>query len=211
MTRTKIADVLAAAEQTHADDPERAEALQRARRFKTSWIELAEVLTDVRRNGQWRKWGHESFEEYAKKELHLQQQTVDKLTGSFAFLQRRAPEVLQRDGVTARVPSYQSVDFLRRAESQPDAPGEAVQAIHRRVIEDAAPLPSIAREYKEVVFPIDEGTKKTRDAAGIKNVATRLRELLGDTRAVPQKLAGEVASTLDRLLEALGVEAEQAA
>lgn len=203
---TKTLDAMAASEQAFADDPERREVLQRARRFKTSWIELAESLTVVRKSGQWKKWGHASFEEYAKKELHLRQETVDKLTGSFLFLQRRAPEVLSRDGVSAAVPSYQSVDFLRRAESQQGAPREAVQAIHKRVIEDAAPLPAIAREYKDVVFPIDEGTRKQRDQAGIKNVATRLRELLGETRAVPRKLAGEVTSTLDRLLEALADE-----
>ena len=208
---SKTDDAMAASEQSFANDPERREVLQRARRFKTSWIELAESLTLVRKSGQWQKWGHASFEEYAKKELHLRQETVDKLTGSFLFLQRRAPEVLSRDGVSAAVPSYQSVDFLRRAESQQGAPKDVVQAIHKRVIEDAAPLPSIAREYKDVVFPIDEGTRKQRDVAGIKNVATRLRELLGDTRAVPRKLASEVSSTLDRLLEAIGTDEEAAA
>ena len=82
---------MAEAEQAHADDPERAELLRRARRFKTSWIELAEALTQSRRGGRWREWGYASFEAYAKSELHLRQETVDKLTGSYSFLQRRAP------------------------------------------------------------------------------------------------------------------------
>ena len=113
--------------------------LARARRFKNSWIELAEALTETRKNGAWKRWGYESFEDYAKKELHLRQETVDKLTGSFVFLQKRAPEVLRRDGLTASIPSYQSVDFLRRAESQEDPPRDVVDPnSDARVIEDAA-------------------------------------------------------------------------
>ena len=50
MERTKTDSALAEAEQAHADDPERAELLRRARRFKTSWIELAEALTATRRS-----------------------------------------------------------------------------------------------------------------------------------------------------------------
>ena len=211
MDRTKIDRELAEAEEMNAGDPERAELLARARRFKNSWIELAEGLTQVRKNGRWKRWGHESFEEYAKKELHLRQETVDKLTGSFLFLQKRAPEVLQRDGVSASIPSYQSVDFLRRAESQEGAPEEAVEAVRKRVIEDNAPHATIVRQYADTVFPINESEKKQRDAAGLKNVATRLRELLGETRAVPKKLAVDVSSSLERLLEALDAAAERAA
>ena len=45
MHRTKVDAALAASEQAHEDDPERAELLRRARRFKASWIDLAESLT----------------------------------------------------------------------------------------------------------------------------------------------------------------------
>ena len=38
---TKTEAALEAAEREHIDDPERAEVLARARRFKSSWLELA--------------------------------------------------------------------------------------------------------------------------------------------------------------------------
>lgn len=203
MHRTKTEEALAEAEATHADDPERAELLRRARRFKTSWIELAEALTQAKRNGRWKDWGYESFEAYAKGELHLRQETVDKLTGSYSFLQRRAPAVLSRDPISEPFPTYQAVDFLRRAEESDTAPREAVEEIRRRVIDEAAPLGSVSRAYRDVVFPVDEDTLVARDVAGVKNVARRLRELLDATRAVPRKVASETAAALDRLLEAI--------
>jgi hypothetical protein len=209
--RTKTEAALEEAEMAHADDPERAELLRRARSFKSSWIELAQALTSVKRGGRWKDWGYDSLEAYARSELHLRPETVDKLTGSYTFLQRKAPSVLSRDSLSHPVPSYQSVDFLRRAESSESAPRDTVDEIRRRVLDDGASAAAVSREYRDVVFPIDDKQRKARDAAGLRNVATRLRELLGETRAVPRKLAGEVGGALDRLLEALEMDRENAA
>jgi len=203
MHRTKTEALLAEAETAHADDPERSELLRRARRFKASWIELAEALTRAKRSGRWREWGYESFEVYAKGELHLKQETVDKLTASYSFLRKRAPAVLERDALREPVPSYQAVDFLRRAEASDGAPPEAVEAIRKRVLEEAAPVAAVSRAFKDVVFPIDEGTQRARDVAGLKNVAKRLRVLLDETHAVPRKLAAQVSGALDELLQAI--------
>ncbi len=211
MSKTKLDAELAATEAAHRDDPERAELIARTRRFKSSWIELAEALTHVRREQAWQRWGHDSFETYAKKELRLRQETVEKLTGSYVFLQKRAPAVLRRDGIEEAIPSYQAVDFLRRAEERDDAPEDAVVAIRKKVLDDVAPLPTVARQFGDTVFPIGDAEKKKRDAAALKNVATRLRDLLADTRAVPRRLSAEVTSSLDELLAALAAGTERAA
>jgi hypothetical protein len=210
MHRTKTDAALADAEQSHADDPERAELLARARRFKASWIELAEALTAIKRSSGWRSWGYDSFEAYARNELHIRQETADKLTGSYSFLKRRAPAVLERDGLREPIPSYQAVDFLRRAEASDDAPKGALEEIRRRVLEDAAPAATVVKAFGSVVFPVDDEQRQAREVAGLKNVAKRLRELLAETRTVPRKLAGDVESALDRLLDALGREEEAA-
>src|ERR1700690_2228221 len=192
MVRTKTEAALAAAQIAHADDPERAELLGRARRFKASWIELAEALTQAKRGHRWKEWGFDTFEGYAKSELRLRQETVDKLTGSYSFLKRRAPGGLTRDALQEPVPSYQAVDFLRRAEASAHAPRDAVDAIRRRVLDDAAPAAALSRTYRDVVFPLDEPKRLERDVAALRNVAKRLRELLTGTRAVSRKLASEV-------------------
>src|SRR5260370_17975134 len=90
----------------------------------------------------------------------LRQQTVETLTGSFTFLQKRAPSVLARDGVREPIPSYQAVDFLRRAEANEDAPRGAVDEVRRRVIDDAAPAAAVTRAYPDVVFPTYEAGRR---------------------------------------------------
>ena len=211
MGRTKVEAELEAAEEEHMDDPERVELLRRARRFKSSWIELAEALTQAQRDGSYKRWGYESLDDYARGELHLRPETVQKLVGSFSFLKKRAPDVLSRDGVNAHIPSYQAIDYLRRAESEERAPAEAVDEIRKKVLEDGAGMKAVAKQFNDVVFPIDAATKRARDVAGLKNVATRLKELLGETRAVPRRLADEVGETLERLLTELAEKEERAA
>ena len=153
MLRTKTDDVLAASEIQHSHDPERAELIARVRRFKASWFELGEALTEIKRSEGYKKWGHASFEDYCKKELHLKRETADKLTGSFVFLRAKAPEVLRRDGRDAPIPAYQAVDFLRRAEEESNAPEETLTELRRHVLDEGTPLAKISRIYREAIFP----------------------------------------------------------
>jgi hypothetical protein len=210
MQRTKTDAALADAERSHADDPERAELLARARRFKASWIDLGEALTAIKRSGGWRQWGYDSFEAYAKGELRIRQETADKLTGSYTFLKKRAPGVLERDALREPIPSYQAVDFLRRAEASEGTPKGTVEEIRRRVLDDVAPAATVVRAFGSTVFPVDDEQRQAREVAGLKNVAKRLRDLLSGTHVVPRKLAGEVDGALERLLAAIE-SAEEAA
>ena len=129
---------------------------------------------------------------------------MEKLTASFLFLRRKAPRVLERDGVREPLPSYQSVDFWRRAEENRTAPPDVLEAIRQRVVEHSAPAGTLTKAYGEAAFPTDARTRRERDAAGIKNVASRLRALLMESRGVvPVNLAREATESLDRLLQAL--------
>src|SRR4051794_20118113 len=117
MHQTNVDRALAALEEQHADDPERATVLRLTRHFKASWVQLGEALAEVKRNKTWERWGYDSFESYSKAELKLRADTVEKLTGSYMFLHKRAPEVLQRDPLEA-LPSFQAIDYLRRVEEK---------------------------------------------------------------------------------------------
>jgi hypothetical protein len=202
MARTKTDDVLAASEIQHSHDPERAEMIARVRRFKASWFELGESLTEVKRSEGYKKWGYASFEDYCKKELHLKSDTADKLTGSFAFLRNKAPEVLRRDGRDAPIPTYQAVDFLRRAEEESQAPEETLTELRRHVLDEGTPLPKITRLYREALFPVDTEEQTEKRLQTLSTTISRLVELMAQARAdklVPEQLCAEVEEPLARL------------
>ena len=204
--RTHTEDQLAAAQAAHASDPERADMIARVRRFKASWFELGSALTEMRRTEQFKQWGFESFEDYCRRELHLKRETADKLTGSYAFLRRAAPEVLERSGRDAPIPSYQSVDFWRRAEEESEAPPETVDEIRRQVLDEGAELPKLSRIYRQVVFPIDAEDQADKRRQTLKQTIAKLVELLAQVREdklVPRDLCAEVEEPLQRLASAL--------
>jgi hypothetical protein len=188
--------------------------LRLSRRFKTTWIELGEALTRVKKAEAWKRWGYESFEVYAKNELKLRGDTVEKLTGSFMFLHKRAPEVLTRDPIETTLPSYMAIDYLRRIEEKAEAddsiPKQAVEEVRHKILEEGQPMAKVARLYKDTLFPTTEHQKKEAARKDIKKVATKLRDLLAETDALPKKVVSSVDTALDELLAELGGEAKAA-
>ena len=203
--RTRIDADLEARIQAFSGDSERVELLTRARRFKASWVELAESLSRLLKGGRWRDWGYASFEDYCKKELHLRRETAYKLTGSYAFLKTRAPEVLRRDGVSAPIPSVESVDFWRQAEDSPLAPRARapLAELEQAVVAEGAPAGALRRKYREVFFPVDQAAKSERDRQALLGTARRLVDLLAETRLVRRALVEDVEEQVGRLVQEL--------
>ncbi len=197
--------------------PERAGVVGAARRWTASWFELGEALSRVRRGEQFRAWGYSTFDDYCKKELHLRSDTADKLTGSFSFLRSRAPEIIERamtrddrgrfasdDGEREgnALPAYQAVDFWRRAE-EAGSPADTVDEIRRQVLDEGASLPRLNRQFREVLFPLDDATRTQKRKTELKSAASRLLELLAlgnDEELVPARLAAELEEPLQRLV-----------
>jgi len=206
-THTKVDAALAAAERRHSKDPERAELISRARRFKASWIELAESLSSCQKSQRYTEWGFVSFEEYYRKELHLKTATVNKLVGSYAFLRRTAPEVLERDGLSEPIPSIQTIEFLRRAEEAIEsgqAPSDLLSEVRRAVLDDSLTLGKLNRQFKESLFPSDaevEAKKRRKETLRLVQKLVEMLELLRDS--VPDSVIAQAESALRGLADVL--------
>ncbi len=204
---TKLDGVLAAAERRFASDPERADLIARTRRFKASWIELAEVLTACQRSQRYTAWGFPSFEEYYRKELHLKTSTVNKLVGTYAFLRKSAPEVLERDGIVHEFPSIQSLEFLRRAEQaaqEGQVPTDLLADVRRAILDDNLPAGKVNRQFKETLFPSDIELERQKRRRETVRLAQRLIEALSVLEdSVPPEVLSQAQAAIDRLLRAV--------
>jgi hypothetical protein len=200
--RTKTDRALADAEEAHMHDPERAEVIARVRRFKAGWYELAQSLTELRHGERWKLWGYPTFEDYCKRELHLKMDTVAKLTGSYVFLRNKAPEALRRDGSDAPIPTYQAVEFWRRAEEESDADEDTVREIRAKVLDEGLTAPKLSRIYRSQLFPDEAAEAAGKQKNGLKQAIDKVIELLAIAReqgSVPRALAAEVEEPLSRL------------
>lgn len=197
--KTKVERELEDAEARHEDDPVRAHMLRVARNFKASWIELAESLTETRKGGAWKKWGYASFDEYAKKELHLRQETVDKLTGSFSFLKARAPEVLQRDALEESIPTYQAVDYLRKAHERSEVieKPEVFSALYTQIVDDGVPLAKAKKEFEPTLYPRSRDEQKAKDETALRGMVVRMLDLVRGTKALTADTRRELTHALE--------------
>jgi hypothetical protein len=189
-----------------AGDAERVDVLGKARAFKRTWLELAEALTRVHERNAWERWGFDSFETYCRTELHLKRGTVEKLLGSFRFLETRAPKVLERnrEAPTAPVPSLQAVDFVMRAADRGAADSDTMREMERAAFDEGVEAPLLSRRFKEVAFPVDDAERRARVRGQLSSTARRLANLIADAdAAVPHEIAVTVEEALGQLLDAL--------
>jgi hypothetical protein len=190
-----------------SDDPERADTLQKARAFKRTWLELAEVLSRANDKRLWEKWGFSDFDAYCRKELHLRGSTVAKLLGSYRFLETSAPRVIERartDRYEAPIPSLPVVEFVQRATQTGAADAETLRSIHRVAFDEGAEAPVLTRQFGKLAFPQTDRERRDKLRGSIAQAARRLSSLIAEDGApVPKALAVKVEETIGELLEAI--------
>jgi hypothetical protein len=190
-----------------ADDPDRADTLQKARAFKRTWLELAEALNRVTEKKQWAAWGFSDFDAYCRKELHLRGSTVQKLLGSYRFLETSAPRVIERartDHYESPIPSMATVEFVEKATREGKADEETLRTIHRSAFEEGIEKPMLSKKFGELVFPQTDRDRKDKLRASIAQAARRLSALIAEDGApVPKKIAIHVEEVVGELLEAI--------
>lgn len=163
------------------DDAQRLELVERARRFKRAWVEMAEGLTLVNNSKAYERWGYGDIYEYAEKELRIRKPTVQKLTNSYMAVRRHAPKVLERDGVEHSMPSLEAVDYFVKASegegvSEKARRGDVLSELKAAIFDDVRPLAAVRKEFGPVLFE--------------KKASERERELLEKTRVAARRLLG---------------------
>lgn len=203
----KIEALLSRLEETGAE-PERLDALRATRRFKRSWVELAEVLVSVRKSGAYKRWGHDDFHKYCAAELHLRRATVDKLTVSFSTLQRLAPQVLEWDGVQKQVPSYQAVDYFAKAVDAParaandghkNAGREQLKELRHAVFDEGQSVGELRRRFDPIFHPKPRGADKLAVLDKADALARKLVELLPDVPGLSDQRVTSVEKAVSSL------------
>jgi hypothetical protein len=199
------------------DDGQRLELVQRARRFKRSWVEMAEALCWVRDTRAFERWGYADLHGYCKEELHIRPATVDKLTGGYATLQTHAPQVLARDGVAQQIPTIDAVDYFAQAlnpKENPKRPIEkpdagTIRDLKSAVFDDNKPVAVLRREFNPVLRPKPDGAdalermeKASAAARRLGGLLPQIDDLSPDVVARAERALNKVLDELDELIPA---------
>ena len=188
-----------------AADAFRHAVLLSARRFKSTWVELGKLLTQVRDQALYEGWGYPSFETYCLSELRIRKQTALKLTRSFSFLDKHEPKALERPELREAAPPFEVVEVLAGAEERGQLSAQDYTSIRDAIWNPDRPVSELKRELTDrfpapVVRPSSEQELKR-----LWTMAKRLHAELAAQKKVPRQ-AVQAAEDLARQLEGLVAE-----
>jgi hypothetical protein len=200
MARTPMIEVSAGAE-----DAFRVRVRTAARALKSSWTDLARLLTRVRDEGLWEGWGFPNFESYCTRELHVRKATALKLTRSWSFLARHERDLGSESDSTQPAPAFEVVEVLAGAEERGALSAEDYRSIRDSIWDEERPVAAVRRELNERFPPPPPERPPTQvHLERLARTARRLAEELRACRGVPSSvrshadaLAAEVESLVD--------------
>lgn len=190
----------------------RYQVLENVKNFKTSWVELGQVLYSVWKDKLYKEWGYQNFDTYAAKELGVRKQTAMKLLRSYYFLEKEEPGYLKKDYLESadanNIPTYESIDALRLAKNKKILDDSDYADIKHRVFQKGQDAREIKRDLtllmrqREELDP--EEAREKRKLSSLKRFVSVLKSLkrdLGEAKLVPVSILNE-AEDLIRKLEA---------
>ncbi len=196
-------------------DPDslRYKVLASAKQFKSSWIELGQMLFTVWKDRHWRGWGYLEFESYCLKEIGIREATARKLLHSYHFLEQEEPGFLEQQRETDEpqtpCPSYDAVYVLRSAKSAANTkklPETEYTKLRTKVLERAEEASEVRKELRmmqERLAPEDpEEAREKRRATSLRRLVTNLKtaESVAEAeRLIPPPLLKELKALVTKL------------
>jgi hypothetical protein len=186
----------------------RGQVIATARRFKGTWLEMAQLLKRVRQESLFAEWGHKDFDAYCRKELRIRKQTADKLAQTYSFLERHEKAMINAPE-KQRVPAFEVVEVLAKAEGAGRMSEKDYASIRDEIWKEPSPEAppkspaQVARSLNER-FPAPPPAPPEK-AVALKRFAQNARKLaqeLSGREDVPKALR-EKAAALAADLEAL--------
>ncbi|MFA5275856.1 MAG: hypothetical protein WC417_03065 [Candidatus Omnitrophota bacterium] len=163
--------------------------LENAKSFKVSWVELGRALYTVWKDKLYKDWGYSSLDAYAAKEIGIRKQTAMKLLKSYYFLEKEEPQYLDQEYIqnaqASRVPSYESVDLLRKAKSKKVLDAQDYAGIKKEVFENGKDAQEIRKDLTTLIRQRQE--LEPEEAYEKKRLAT-VRRFLGTLKALKKEL-----------------------
>lgn len=189
----------------------RYEALEAAKRFKTSWVELGRMMWTVYKDKKYREWGYLSFEAYCAKEVGIREATAKKLLHSYFFLEKEEPTILKQltEDPPAQLPNVDSVNMLRLLNQKQGAVSpEGYQKVRSYVLEKGKEAPEVRREVRSLMeAQVDPAeARESRRSSSIRRMIGTLKGMSQEFSAgklIPGKLLTEIDSLIKKLEELL--------
>jgi len=133
---------------------ERFLVLSAAKKFKSNWLDLGELLSDCLQKSCFKTWGFDNFDDYLKSELRIKPETAMKLIASFGYLKKHRPSMTSPSEVFKPIPDFKLINKLQDAVDSYDFSKKEVTELQESVFDKGI---SSAKLNKTIKTMIPEG------------------------------------------------------
>jgi hypothetical protein len=191
-------------------DSFRHHVLESAKNFKTSWVALGRALYAVWKDKLYKDWGYNTIEGYSAKEIGIKKLTAMKLLRSYYFLEKEEPQYLSQDyretANAALVPTYESIDLLRKAKSNKTLDGQDYANLKKDIFEKGKDIQQVRRDLTTLMKQrkeIDSEEEKQRTRViTVKRFLSTLRSMKREieiSHLLPPSILKETESLIRKL------------
>ncbi|MDD5347121.1 MAG: hypothetical protein PHT59_00755 [Candidatus Omnitrophica bacterium] len=195
-------------------DPMRVQALESAKHFKTSWVELGRALYAVWKDRRFKEWGYAGFDAYTAREIGIRKATAMKLLRSYYFLEKEEPDYLRpgyrENRETSRIPSYESIDVLRRAKGKKELDGADYSRLKNEIFEKGVEarqvqkdLTQLMRQRRELEPEEAWEEKRAQAVKRLVGLLSSIKDQVKGSKLISAQLVRETETLIKRLQEEL--------
>ena len=195
----------------------RYQILDDVKAFKTSWMSLGQALYSVWKDKLYKDWGYQEFDNYTSKEIGIKKPTALKLMRSYSFLENKEPRFLantcSEEAEPAKIPDFEAVDVLRKAENNKNVDPEDYAKIRKYVLEDGRDVKEVKKDLTEMIkqkedFLPEEVRRKKRTAVVKRFIGQvkAVRKELKITKMLPESLLKELDEVVSKIEAELDTE-----
>lgn len=181
---------------------------ERAKTFKTSWVDLGQGLYAAWNDKLYHKWGYEKFEHYVVQELGINKATAMRLLKTYYFVEEQEPVMLKpnyaAEKETAEVPNMDALNVLRLAKNKKEITRDDYSKLRNAVFVDGKDAGAIRKDLvsimKERVQLDPEEERQQRNEASLRKALNILRTFKKDMESL-KLVPAEVIEETNELIQ----------
>jgi len=135
---------------------ERFQVLNAAKKFKSNWLDLGELLNECLKKNDFRKWGFDNFDAYLKSELRIKPETAMKLIASFGYLKKHRPSITSASDVLKPIPDFKVINKLQNAVDSYDFSKKEIEELQESVFEKGISPAKLNKAIKTMTQEVND-------------------------------------------------------
>ena len=164
--------------------------LHSAKQFKSSWVELGQLLSEVRHAQLYQEWGYADFADYCAREIRIRRQTADKLTHAYHYLREHNPTTLSDPDNPAPLPDYRCLNLLEQINSEALMEEEELQSLQHKVFSGTIAHPKLAKTVRDLKR--EQTPAQLNQYTDIKQALSAARRFQSSLEHLPEELRSSV-------------------